>query len=184
MAGLDLDYLHRAVAPEIFDAAHAVAEELDDLRPHHGGALGTVGQENPVPHRAWAGFVDGSLAGRCDCGAMGAQPDDFCVHIVAVIIAALNEAFRWSPSATFPDTLDDPAAAVPSPAAARSAPGGSPQPETPESAVRRLAGVAATLPPGLLARVVAEHAAADPRLESALLAAAGLPAAHLAKSAR
>jgi hypothetical protein len=182
MAGLDLDSLHRAVAPEIFDAAHAVAEELDDLRPHEGGALGTVGQDNPVPHRAWAGFVDGTLAGRCDCGAAGLHPDYFCVHIVAVIIAALNEAFRWSSAPALPDTLDDPAAA-PAPAT-RPATGAPAQAESPESAVRRLAGVAATLPPSLLARLVAEHAAADPRLESALLTAAGLPASGLVRNTR
>jgi hypothetical protein len=180
MAGLDLDSLHRAVAPEIFAAAHAVAEELDDLQQHEGGVLGTVGQDSPVPHRAWAGFVDGTLAGRCDCGAAGFHPDYFCVHIVAVLIAALNEAFRWSSTTALPETLD---VAAPPPAV-RPDPGTPPPAESPESAVRRLAGVAATLPPSLLARLVAEHAAADPRLESALLAAAGLPAAHLARTNR
>ncbi|MDR7278524.1 hypothetical protein [Catenuloplanes atrovinosus] len=177
---IDLDTLHHTVAPVIFDAAYTVAEDLDDLRPYSGGALGTVGQDTPAPQRAWAGFVDGTLTGRCECGTIATAPENFCVHLVAVVIAALNEAFPWPPAADLPDTLDD-TPDTPTPTSP-TAPGAAPQPESPEAAVRRLAGVAATLPPVTLARLIAEHAATDPRLESALLAAAGLPTSRLAKN--
>lgn len=167
---IDIEYLHSTVAPEIFDAAYAVAEDLDDLSPYSGGVLGTVGQDSPAPHRAWAGFVDGALTGRCECGTVAAGPENFCAHLIAVVIAALNEAFPWSPSADLPDTLHAPATP-----AATTTPAAAPQTESPEATVRRLAGVAATLPPVTLTHLIAEHAAADPRLRSALFAAAGLP---------
>ncbi|MDR7321910.1 MULTISPECIES: hypothetical protein [Catenuloplanes] len=178
---IDFDSLHADVAPEILDVAYAVAEDLDDLRPHSGGALGTVGQDSPAPQRAWAGFVDGTLTGRCECGTVAAGPENFCVHLVAVVVAALNEAFPWSPDATLPDTLDDPATDT---TPGTTAPGEAParQPESPESTIRRLAGVAATLPPATLAHLLAQHAAVDPRLESALLTAAGLPTARTIKN--
>ncbi|MDP9791648.1 hypothetical protein J2S43_000160 [Catenuloplanes nepalensis] len=183
---IDFDSLHGSVAPEILDAAYPVAEDVDDLRPHSGGALGTVGQDSPAPQRAWAGFVDGTLTGRCECGTVTTGPENFCVHLVAVVVTALNEAFPWSPTATLPDTLDDPATFAPdtdSPAASASPAGAAARPpESPESTIRRLAGVAATLPPATLAHLLAQHAATDPRLEAALLTAAGLPTPHLLKN--
>ncbi|MDQ0366182.1 hypothetical protein [Catenuloplanes indicus] len=178
---IDFDSLHGSVAPEILDAAYPVAEDVDDLRPHSGGALGTVGQDSPAPQRAWAGFVDGTLTGRCECGTVTTGPENFCVHLVAVVVAALNEAFPWSPTATLPDTLDGPVTAPP-PGTAATAGGAARPPESPESTIRRLVGVASTLPPATLALLLAQHAAVDPRLESALLTAAGLPTAHIVKS--
>lgn len=171
---IDFDSLHDSVPPEILDAAYAIAEDLDDLRPHTGGALGTVGMDSPAPQRAWAGFVDGTLTGRCECGTVATGPENLCVHLAAVVVAALNEAFPWSPTATLPPTLDPGPPEASTSGTTPAAPTAR-QPESPESTIRRLAGVAATLPPATLAHLLAQHAAADPRLEAALLAAAGLP---------
>ncbi|MEV4756421.1 hypothetical protein AB0J86_15080 [Micromonospora sp. NPDC049559] len=147
---LDTDAVRNAVEPALYRDAELLRDSgrLGGLAVVGGGAACTVHGESGPHHEVWVGVVGGGFTAECDCGAV-TEPAELCVHAVAVTLRALAEEFAWSPDAVPPS-----AAMV--------------DPE-----VRRLAEVAASLPPRRLVALVAEHAATDRRLETRLLTYAG-----------
>jgi len=143
--------MRRAVDPPVYRAAEELlaSGQLGEITTVGGGAQSIVSSDHGPVYEVWVGVVRGAFSAECDCADEGVEPNELCVHAVAVTLAALRGGFTWSSAATPPS-------------------GAVIEPE-----VRRLADVAATLPPRRLAMLVAEHAAVDRRLATRLMTYAG-----------
>ncbi|WP_165942523.1 SWIM zinc finger family protein [Micromonospora sp. KC721] len=104
------------------------------------------------PYEVWVGITTDGFHAECDCPA-GAE---LCAHAVALTLAALADGFAWSSAATPPSVM-----AV-------------------DLRVAELADLARSIPARPLALLVAEWAATDRVLETALRAHAGQLAPHTA----
>jgi hypothetical protein len=139
------------VDPAIFSEAEKLSTSgrLGELFATGGGASSTVYDDGESVHRVWVGVVSGAFSAECDCAEAAADPDELCVHAVAVTISALEGEFAWSSAATPPSGV------------------------VVDQRVRELTEVAATLSVRRLAALVGERAAVDRRLEARLLTYAG-----------
>ena len=148
---LDEDAVRNAVEPSTFQEAEKLlaSGRLGDITPVGGGAASIVQDRHQPGYEVWVGVTGGAFTAECDCVPADAEPDELCVHGVALTLGALRDGLAWSSVATPPSQVD----------------------VDPE--VRRLAEVAATLPPRRLAMLLAEHAAIDRRLAARLLVQAG-----------
>jgi uncharacterized Zn finger protein len=148
---IDMDAVRGAVEPAVYREAEELlaAGRLGRIVEVGGGAVGAVHGDDGPPYEVWVGVVGGAFTGECECAGPDTEPDELCVHAVALTLAALRDGFPWASRATPPS-----AAQI--------------DPE-----IRRLAEVAATLPVRRLAMLIAEHAVTDRRLETRLLTYAG-----------
>jgi hypothetical protein len=138
---IDVDALIAEIAPDLVAAADELVAkgEVGPVRSEHGAAAVVAGLD------AWAGVVDGQMAGECSCP--DALPDDLtCVHTVALVMVA-GAGFDWS------STLIEP----------------EPVPFDPECL-----RAAEALEPARLARFVAEQGAADRVFAARLLSEADM----------
>ncbi len=147
----DIDDVRDAVESELFARAEKLLDSggLGEFAPFGGGVTCLVPNGTGPGYEVWVGVVAKALTGECDCPAAEADPDELCLHAVALTIGALDADFVWSSSATPPSQASI-----------------SPK-------VRQLAEIAATVPARRLVMLVAEHAANDRRLETRLLTYAG-----------
>ncbi|WP_203862104.1 hypothetical protein [Plantactinospora mayteni] len=148
---LDIDAIRNAVAPATIQDAGTLVESgrLGEITSFGGGASCVLDRGSEPGYEVWVGVVGGEFTAECDCGGDPTDPDELCVHAVALTLGALRDDFVWASAATPPSQL-----AV--------------DPE-----VRRLAEIAATVPARRLAMLVAEHAVQDRRLATRLLTYAG-----------
>ncbi|MBE1492156.1 hypothetical protein [Plantactinospora soyae] len=148
---LDIDAIRNAVAPSTLKDAEKLLESgrLGEITPFGGGASCVLDRGSQPGYEVWVGVVGGEFTAECDCGGEPADPDELCVHAVALTLGALRDDFAWSSVATPPAQI-----AV--------------DPE-----VRRLAEIAATIPARRLAMLIGEHAAQDRHLATRLLTYAG-----------
>ncbi|MFY1672039.1 hypothetical protein ACN27G_19000 [Plantactinospora sp. WMMB334] len=148
---LTIDAIRDAATSSTFQEAETLLEsgQLGEITPFGGGACCLLDRGSEPGIEVWVGVVGGKFTTECDCGADQTDPDELCVHAVALTLGALRDDFVWLSAATPPSQI-----------------GSDPE-------VRRLAEIAATLPARRLAMLVAEHAAEDRRLAARLLTYAG-----------
>jgi hypothetical protein len=138
---IDVDALLAEITPDLVTSGGELLAkgEVGPMRSEHGAAAVVAGFE------AWAGVVDGQMAGECSCP--DALPDDLtCAHTVALVMAA-GAGFDWSSTMIEPEPI----------------------PFDPECL-----RAAESLEPARLARFVAEHGAFDRVFAAKLLSEADL----------
>ncbi len=143
----DIDDVRDAVDPELFERAEKLLDSggLGEFTAFGGGVTCLVPNGTEPGYEVWVGVVATALTGECGCVAAEADPDELCLHALALAIGALDADFVWSSAATPPSQASI-----------------SPK-------VAQLAEIAATVPTRHLVMLVAEHAATDSRLETRLL---------------
>ncbi|MFI7437789.1 SWIM zinc finger family protein [Micromonospora haikouensis] len=144
---IDIDALRDAAGPVACAAADILraAGQPEQVVPVGGGASGVVSEAGQPPYEVWVGVTTDGFTAECDCPAA----EGLCAHVVALSLAALEDELPWSSAATPPSALSI------------------------DTRVAELAEVARELPARRLTMLVAEWAATDRVLESALLARAG-----------
>jgi hypothetical protein len=151
---LDEETVRQAVDPHVLTAAEELVKSgaLGELTEVGGGVACLVTTGTEAGYDVWVGVAAGALVGECSCDSSWNDPDDLCAHAVAVTLRALDDEFAWSSAAVPPSgAMHDPQ-------------------------IRRLAEIAASLPPRRLALLVAEYAVNDPRLATRLVTCAGVGA--------
>ncbi|GIJ24001.1 hypothetical protein [Micromonospora lutea] len=144
---IDIDALRGAAGSVVCDAADELrtAGQPETIIPAGGGASCTIRTAGQPPYDVWVGITTDGFTAECDCPT----PEELCEHAVALAVAALEDGFAWSSSATPPSAMEiDPR-------------------------VAELTELARTVPARRLASLLAEWAATDRVLESRLLAYAG-----------
>ncbi|WP_431898118.1 hypothetical protein [Micromonospora haikouensis] len=144
---IDIDALRDAAGPVTCAAADSLraAGQPERLVPVGGGASGVVSEAGQPPYEVWVGVTTDGFTAECDCLAAEA----LCAHAMALSLAALEDELPWSSAATPPSVLSI------------------------DAKVAELAEIARGIPARRLTMLVAEWAATDRVLESALLARAG-----------
>ncbi|MFG1846025.1 SWIM zinc finger family protein [Micromonospora carbonacea] len=144
---IDIEALRDAAGPVACAAADTLraAGQPAEFAPAGGGASGVIREAGQPPYEVWVGVTADGFTAECDC------PDGarLCAHAVALTLVALADDLPWSSAATPPSVLSI------------------------DTRVAELAEVARGIPARRLTMLVAEWAATDRVLESALLARAG-----------
>ncbi|WP_422774210.1 hypothetical protein ACN28C_15855 [Plantactinospora sp. WMMC1484] len=148
---LDIDAVREAVPPATFSDAEALLDSglLGEISPSGGGASCLLTRKGQPGYEVWVGVAAGAFTAECDCGGTPSDPDELCVHAVALTLGALRDGVAWSSVATPPSQVK----------------------VDPE--VRRLVEIATTLPARRLALLVAEYAVHDRHLAARLMTYAG-----------
>ncbi|TDB75398.1 SWIM zinc finger family protein [Micromonospora sp. KC723] len=144
---IDIDALRDAAGAGACAAADKLREagRPEAIMPAGGGASCVIREAGQSPYEVWVGITADGFHAECGCPAGG----ELCAHAVALTLAALADGFAWSSAATPPSCL-----AI-------------------DPRVAQLAELARSLPTRRLTLLVAEWAATDRVLETALRARAG-----------
>ena len=104
---LDDNAVRAAVDPALYQAAEELlsSDRLGEIVEVGGGVASTVDSGADRHHQVWAGVVLGEFTGVCDCPQATAEPDELCVHAVAITLGARDAGSAWSSAATPPSRL-------------------------------------------------------------------------------